>query len=652
MSKNQKKKKNRKVNQKKSVENIAERQLMHCGRKEPIEGVGSEFVQTMQLVPESIDEKNRTCEFVAATDRWINRWWWAEKLVMTKEAVDTTRLDKGISFCNNHRHAEVHGISEGYRIDEAAGQLIIKVRFSKKQESEDIFQDIIDGIRKYVSIGYMIMQQTITRYDGEGEDRLDEYLVTRWQPSELSTVGVPADEDSESRNANFNQGQQSVDESEANMNKGSKDSNGEGQRSSDVEIKNEAEAQVKRSIDNNNAIADLGLKHGMVEEARAHIQARGSVREFQTIVLDKMEEESRSNTPDTNLDMEQPQVEEYSVFRAVTEFNKGGIEGLKRNAGAEYDAHIAVQDSIGRAANGFYIPMDVQNDFGRRLGYLKSRAAQQREMLVSSGTQGANLVGTDHRGDQFIDHLMDRSILMSLGARVIDNLQGEVDIPRGEGGVTFDWVGEASAPTPSHGLIGNVSLTYKTVAAAVELSRKLLKQSSPSAEAYVIDLILRGNALAIDNAGFQGAGGNSILGIMNTAGINSVPIVGTFPTWAEVVDMETAIADDNALVDDLAWAVASGVVGGWKKTLKSAGVSGYIAEGGEVNGYNFYRKTSLAAETALLGNFRDFVFGMWGVMDLYTDQSTNASEGGIVLRSFQDIDGAVTNTGSFCKNGV
>ena len=623
------------------------RKNMFCGRSQPNEGESTEFIQTFIATPETVNIEERTIEFVSATDRWINRYWWSEKLVVTDEAIDQSRLSKGISFCDSHDHSVVDGITVGYRIEEDTGKLITIVRFSKKQSSDDVFQDYVDGVLRYVSIGYIVLNQTITSYDGE-DDRPDEYLVTRWQPIELSKVGVPADEDSSSRDANLiNHAKRETKRNKMkDKDKGNTASGGTRDNSQDVavaEITKEANARADARIADNNDIADMGLRYGMVEEAREHIKSGGNVRTFQSKVMDKIEAESRDNTADTNLDMEDKDVEQYSVFRAVMAHQKGRF---RQDAPLEHEASQAVAQALGRDANGFYIPMEVQNDFARRMRV----GGMKREMLVSSATNGANLVGVTHRGDQFIDVLFERTLLFKLGARVIDNLTENITIPRGDGGVTHEWVGEATAPTPSHGAIGQIALEYKTIASAVELSRKLLKQGSPSAEAYIIDLILRGSAIAIDTAGFQGAGGLSILGIMNTAGVSSIPLVGAFATHDETIDFETAVDSDNALVDNMAWAVSPNVAGAWKKNLKSAGVAGYISENNEVNGYDVHRKTGLTAGTTLFGDFASYVFGMWGVLDLITDTSTNISEGGIVLRSFQDIDGAVTQTSSFCKN--
>lgn len=637
---------------KRQIENLnfnPDHEVMHVGRSMPDEGEETEFVASLKLVPDSVNLEERTCEFVAATGRTIARWWWTEKLVISEDAIDTARLAQGISFLNNHNHKDVHGISEGYRIDEKSEELIMKIRFSEKQESDDIFKDIIAGIRKYVSISYIVQNQTVTRYDGDDDDRPDEYLVTRWQPIELSTVGVPADEASKSRNRPNNNNQHSADkERKIDMPEKRKVDNGADNSSPDVaQIRADEKAKYERKLKENSEIQDLGLRYDMGDQARAFIKEGKSSKQFMELVLDTQEEESRNHKPDTNLDMEDGEVKEYSLFRAIRAHKAGGVEAMRKLAPLEYEAHIAVEDKLDREAQGFYVPRDVQNDFARRL---QVGNVARREMQVASPTEGANLKGTDHRGDMFIDLLLENTYMMQFGARVIDNLVGDVDIPRAEGGLTTTWLGEGADAVPSNAGIGMANLTFKTISAETEITRKLIKQSSPSVEAYIIDLIMKTCGIGIDTAAFQGAGGLSILGLMNTPGINAIPVVGTFPVWNEIVDMETAVDTDNALIDNMKFLVHPGVAGNWKKTLKFAGISGTIAEGNEVNGYPFFRKSGLAAETCIFGNFRDWLFGMWGVLDLKTDHSTNAKSGGTVLRAFQDIDGVATNVGSFAKN--
>ena len=63
------------------------------------------------------------------------------------------------------------------------------MRFGKSQRAEEVFQDVRDGIRRNVSVGYMIHRATLV----ETKEDQEIYRVTDWEPHELSLVSVPAD---------------------------------------------------------------------------------------------------------------------------------------------------------------------------------------------------------------------------------------------------------------------------------------------------------------------------------------------------------------------------------------------------------------------------------------------------------------------------
>jgi len=63
------------------------------------------------------------------------------------------------------------------------------VRFGRSARAEEIYQDVQDGIRANVSVGYVIDEMVL---DGERDGR-EVYRATRWTPLEISIVSIPAD---------------------------------------------------------------------------------------------------------------------------------------------------------------------------------------------------------------------------------------------------------------------------------------------------------------------------------------------------------------------------------------------------------------------------------------------------------------------------
>lgn len=326
---------------------------------------------------------------------------------------------------------------------------------------------------------------------------------------------------------------------------------------------------------------------------------------------------------------EKVDVQRYSLFRAI----QAQVSGDWSKAEYERECSIKIADELGREAKGLFIPYEVQ-----------------RAVLTTANSSA--LVGTEHRDDMFIESLQADSIVISMGAQLLQGLVGNVDIPKALGGIEMNWIGEdADAPETSANF-GTVSLTPRTIAGAVAISRKLLKQSSPSIERLIEADIRKGVALGIDTAVIAGTGAdNQPLGIVNTTGVNTQAIADTtdfVPTFAEVVGFETALADDNALRGSLSYLTTPKINGLTKTQPIDAGSGVFLNQDNKMNGYSVKGSSLVPADTTIFGNFEDIIIGMWGVMDLVVDTATKASSGGLVLRVFQDIDVAVRHPESFC----
>ena len=147
--------------------------------------------------PESIDRENRTVEIVMSTGEagkrydWYNDTTYLEELRLTKDTVRTARLDKGIPLISDHSRSVgirgVLGTSEAYRFEN--NELIGTVRFSKRDDVEDIFNDVADGILRNVSLGYKVHKYE--RFRATEDEELDRYVAVDLEPLEISLVQVP-----------------------------------------------------------------------------------------------------------------------------------------------------------------------------------------------------------------------------------------------------------------------------------------------------------------------------------------------------------------------------------------------------------------------------------------------------------------------------
>ena len=80
------------------------------------------------------------------------------------------------------------GVVERVELDEDERRLRAVVRFGKSQRASEMFDDVRDGIRTNISVGY--------RIDGriEREGDADDIVRVKTTPMEISIVSVPADQ--------------------------------------------------------------------------------------------------------------------------------------------------------------------------------------------------------------------------------------------------------------------------------------------------------------------------------------------------------------------------------------------------------------------------------------------------------------------------
>jgi len=145
---------------------------------------------------DAAESDDRTVELAFASDipceHFSYRLWdfIDVKLSMDKKAMRTERLTSGAALLADHDPRDQIGVVESFSVDAADGKARAKVRFSKSARGQEIYQDVVDGIRRNVSVGFSIHKLVL---EEENEDGNDLYRADDWEPFELSIVSIPAD---------------------------------------------------------------------------------------------------------------------------------------------------------------------------------------------------------------------------------------------------------------------------------------------------------------------------------------------------------------------------------------------------------------------------------------------------------------------------
>ena len=153
------------------------------------------LLQTRAMfAPETINVEERTAELVWSTGAQVKRASWSrgdyiEELSMAPGAVRMERLNKGAPLLDAHDSFSLRsqiGVVQRAWLNGNEGRALVK--FSRRDDVETIFQDVIDGIYRNVSVGYKVHQ---TERDETGAVPVER--AVDWEPYELSLVPIPAD---------------------------------------------------------------------------------------------------------------------------------------------------------------------------------------------------------------------------------------------------------------------------------------------------------------------------------------------------------------------------------------------------------------------------------------------------------------------------
>ena len=135
------------------------------------------------------NEADRTAEIAFSSEEPYERWFGVEILDHSSKSVDMDRITNAAPLLLDHDRQDQIGVVTSARIDDdKVGRAVVK--FSRSAKGEEIFRDVLDGIRTKVSVGYQVKDMKLVS-ETEG---VDTYRVTDWMPFEVSLVSIPADD--------------------------------------------------------------------------------------------------------------------------------------------------------------------------------------------------------------------------------------------------------------------------------------------------------------------------------------------------------------------------------------------------------------------------------------------------------------------------
>lgn len=581
----------------------------------------------------SIDATARTVQLAFASETPYERFWGVEILDCSATAMRAGRLNSGANLLLEHCTDDVVGVVESITLgaDRVARAL---VRFGKSADAEEVFQDVTDGIRRNVSVGYMIHKAVLV----EKNDDIDTYRVTDWEPFEISLVAIPADPTvgiGRSHTPGLPTAAQLAQATPPSIQE--KSMSTATLEALAAAAAAAAAAPVIEVVAQRNHAKEISIlaatMSGGADLALRSINAGHTVEQFQAEAIKAM---SSKPLPTADLGLSTAEIKRYSLLRGI----KAMVDRDWKDAGFEREASQAIlkRQGLNEAPNnGFMVPYEIQT--------------QKRDMTAGTPNAGGYIVGTENRPQSFIELLRNRAVIGQLGATMLTGLTGNVTIPKQTGSGTGYWLSnEATQITESQQTLGQLAFSPKHVGAYTEVSRQLMMQSDPSADSLIMNDLSKVIALALDLAAIAGTGASGQpTGITLTAGIGTVA-AGSID-YAKVLEFQTDVASSNALAANCAYLTTPTVAAILLQKQRFSSTDTPLWKGnvldGDISGFKAMSTLQMTAGSLLFGDFSQLVVADWGALEIALNPYANFTAAITGIRAIQTCDIGVRIAGAF-----
>jgi len=337
---------------------------------------------------------------------------------------------------------------------------------------------------------------------------------------------------------------------------------------------------------------------------------------------------------------EERDLAKFNIVKAINEARNGKLTGVE----AEIN-----QEGINEKRK---LNQDFRDSHAVNLPEMMFKRAQ----TAGGATTGSDLVFTEP--GRYVDFLYPNTPMLGL-CSVAENLVGNVDFPKQTSSYDLNWQTETGTDTAQDINFDKISMSPKRAVITASMSNQLLRQEySRGIESRIIQQLNASFNKGLENAVLNGTGAsNQPTGIYTALAAQAISLGAI--DFDDLVDMEAALAENDALAGTLAYVTHPNVVAKLKKTKVDAGSGRFLVEGmldpvKTANGYNIYN-TTISKKTAgtpdtygiVFGNFSDVQIGFWGGATLMVDPYTNMKSSIVEVYVERFMDVAVLRDESF-----
>lgn len=619
------------------VEEIVEETASEDERKEAI----SLDYRAMDLDDKTIDEESRTVRVGVSSEEPVKRQFGMEVMDHTKENMNLEFLNSGRApLLLDHDMEKQIGVVESVELDENARRLRASVRFGKGEQASEVFNDVVDGIRQNISVGYRVDKKV------EREDDPEDYYRVATTPMEISIVSIPADQSNL-----VGVGRSSSETLKSTIQIKEKD------MSEKIDLDAVRAEAAKSASKNAKEIMTLARKHNKADLGEDALSRGIDIAEFRGELLDVIGNDKPLDTPVTVIEQSAKEKRTYSLGRMI----QAQVTGDWKNAGYERELSEEITKRTGKQSQGMYVP-----DFAWRSGVMTTAATG----AIAGENVTDQFVPTIQRGDLFIEALRAKQVMANLGVTYLGGLTNRVRMPKIATGASAGFVEEAGDVSDQSPTDAGVTLQPRTLGAFATMSRLLMLESVPAIEQIVQDDLLRSIADKIEYYAINGSGASGQpTGILTDANVNNLDIsAGTDVaalTWADITDLVKLVEEDNGVVNaaTLGFLTNPKVKAKMANTVKVATTDSVMLLNDPWNAIYGYKAEftnnvpsdldpgdgGSDASAMIFGDFSQLMVGLFGAPSIIVDPYSGSKSGDVQISVMQEVDVALRNAISFAK---
>lgn len=640
------------------------------------------------------------------SEYYVERWYGILVLDFAPEAVLLDRWAAGAPYCMNHDLGDQRGIILNGRLENKI--LRGETKFSRNEDAVELLNDVMDQIRPFTSMGFEILSMDEIAPEDMPDELKNKclslqcpaYKVSSWRPYEGSSVPLGANPTVGVQYAEYLEnyspaeivqlaeefGLESLPKPfveahamESFMEKFTnrpaepkpsiKINHNNNQPKEDVMSKTKEQLEAEKR-ENKALLVQFGSTYkdriaggqqaieSLAEDVVALHEGEDAdslTRKFRGQLFLMVQDKKMRETPAALLGMDEKSQERYSVTKVLRYITgtPNPDTGKAEELGIEKEMHQEILNRGGKQTQSdksILLPMDIMSRQITFDAHLKALLAENGirtekfDQTVGSTSGGGYLVGTQHRPQDMVDIFLNELIQ---GVTYMPGLRDNVDIPKVTGGPTVDVAtAEAAGFSETSLTFGQILLSPKEIGAYIDVTRRLMVQSSPAIDALVSMLLFSQLALRINVLAIYGSGASGQpTGVVSTSGIGTFD--GTSLGRGGVLNAEADVRGANVR-NTLQWLLSSSTQEILKGRDQTAGFGNYLMkDDGTIIGYRSQVTEQMTANTLLLADPSEIVVAGFGNPELLVDRSTAITNGGARIALFDMFDIGIKHPGAF-----